>query len=170
MPLTGLSFILWSAVCNPGFITGHSMTYEQVIILVIELQKGQRMWHSLHFVFFCQHFLHLSCRYYFVLKFVSNNVINYWSWNLWNFLMKLINKKRSVSASFLINILCLYQVIIHDNRLSRSFFIINICLSIIKKPTPFMHIFIIRCTFTINFNKLQVNFSRMNFFLNLRTG
>ena len=74
-------------------------------------KKG--MCYSFCFVFFSQHFRHL--------EFVSNNVlIIYWSWNLWKFLMKLINSKAPVSANFLIKILG--QVSIHDSRTSWSFF------------------------------------------------
>lgn len=77
----------------------------------------------------------------FVMKIVSNNLINYRPWNLQKFLIELVNSEAPVLVNFLINFLG--ELFILDCWPSRTFFIINILPSFIENPTPFRQISVI---------------------------
>lgn len=100
---------------------------------------------SKHFVFCTSgnnFFIH-----FFVVKFVSNNLINYWSWNCESLWWGLSIREVPVLPNLPINFS--FQVIINGSRSPWSFFAMNICTYFIKKSIPVRHICINHYTFTI---------------------
>jgi hypothetical protein len=76
--------------------------------------------------------------------------------------MKLINGELPIFMNVSIN--PAFQILGDDRRASISCFILHICSSLIKQTAPLTHIPLVHDTFPIHFDKLAMDFGRLNVF------
>jgi hypothetical protein len=60
---------------------------------------------------------------------------------------------------------CVFQVLSDDRWASRLHLIVHVCSSPIKQMTPLMHIPLMHDTFPTHFDKLTMDFGRLNVYV-----